>query len=366
MNDPKPSSQTTIRGSTAREFRNALNIIWTGTPRPGSVRARAPLASRLASCPELAEARDPQGLTLLHHAAAALDGEVAIPVLLDAGAGPNARSPAGETPLHRAAAFARFRTMKLLIEARAVVSARNHAGVEPLHCLTTAHYDEDWDRCLDLLVDSGADLEAHTHPAGSTPLLLALRNYDLSRDRRVRSLLAVGADPNAADTHAPLHLLAAEREVDGSPAYWLRGAGRTKIETGAAIGARMHWQANANICLSWLLKAGADVNPPAAAGKTPLHYAAEKGNVVMTSRLLEAGASPWRLDSRGYTPAQTARRSRLLIQDNRRGQVTSGQRRRAEVLGETLGLLLAAEQSRASERPGGVALSEPDPDSGPV
>ena len=63
---------------------------------------------------------------------------------------------------------------------------------------------------------------------------------------------------------------------------------------------RATWIADRNIA-SLLIKAGADVNAPSADGRTPLHWAAFRGNKEFMEFLLESGADVHVEDSKGLT-----------------------------------------------------------------
>lgn len=80
------------------------------------------------------------------------------------------------------------------------------------------------------------------------------------------------SDNNGGST--PLHLAAMSRD-------------RRKVET--------------------LLAEGADPNAANDRGETPLHWAAQAGSVDIVTALLNAGADPMRQDDVGYTPERTAR-----------------------------------------------------------
>ena len=74
--------------------------------------------------PRLVEARDGQGLTLLHYAAYGQSPDL-VEFLIDKGAKPDAADPDGDTPLHIAAMSDRTEVAAALLKRGAAVEARN-------------------------------------------------------------------------------------------------------------------------------------------------------------------------------------------------------------------------------------------------
>lgn len=119
--------------------------------------------------------------------------------------------------------------------------------------------------------------------AGDTALHLAAAGF---RVEIVRSVLAAGADANAAGKHrhaTPLHY-AADGYVSG-PAY----DPRRQVET-----------------LKVLLDAGADINAQDKNGASPLHRAVRTRAAAAVSCLLKAGADPTSRNKPGSTPFHLA------------------------------------------------------------
>jgi ankyrin repeat protein len=149
---------------------------------------RADKAARiLAADPTLVTARDEEGDTALHIAAALNDTEV-VTLLLGKGADIQARNNDGDTPLHRAADNGHVEVAQLLLERGARLDAANTVGETPLHQVSEAGMAE-------LLCSRGAPLDARTSsattvqipdsdnpgfhkpvqlPAGSSPLAAAM------------------------------------------------------------------------------------------------------------------------------------------------------------------------------------------------
>src|SRR5215472_16451043 len=83
-----------------------------------------------------------------------------------AAANPNVVSGLGETPLHYASTFGSADSVRILLERGAGPNARNRAGATPL---IYGAYNFEKAR---LLVEKGADVNAHAQN-GSTPLMIA-------------------------------------------------------------------------------------------------------------------------------------------------------------------------------------------------
>jgi uncharacterized protein len=97
------------------------------------------LAARLAADPEAVRARAPDGFTALHYAAF-FGGAAAVGALLAAGADPNAEAGPGLRPLHSAAAARDLEAARRLLAAGAAPDARQAGGFTALHA--AAQHDD--------------------------------------------------------------------------------------------------------------------------------------------------------------------------------------------------------------------------------
>jgi ankyrin repeat protein len=179
---------------------------------------------------------------------------------LDAGASPSTPDASGTTPLMVVAVYGDLAWLRLLLDRGADLNATNRAGAT---ALMRAAYDFDKVR---LLVEKGANVNARS-ALGNTPLMLAARPARSSR--AVKFLLECGADAKATNNFGATALMAT-------------------IAGGDEDSVRL------------LIKHGADVNAQPTAdelgfilggGRTPLMWAAYRGNTSIMKRLVDAGAN---------------------------------------------------------------------------
>ncbi len=155
----------------------------------------------LLVCPALASDLDV-------HSAARLGAVDTVAELLETNpALANAQNPAGETPLHHAAANHHADVIYLLIAYGADVNAADALGVTALH-LVAGSPDR---KLIENLIATGADVHA-ADAHGDTALHVAARRF---RPEALGALLEAGADPvvpnDLGDT--PLHVLGANVRV---------------------------------------------------------------------------------------------------------------------------------------------------------
>lgn len=211
--------------------------------------------------------------------------------VLEQGASVTARDEGGNTPLIWAAQYANLDVMRLLVERGAEINATNQRGASPL---MRASYDAGK---VTWLLAHGADAKARSG-LGNSALLLASRTANSSR--AVKALLDSGAELDVTNVFGVTPLIAASAGGDvetvrllvargGNPnaqpapnqGGFIFGGGRSPLMWAAYRGNRP--------VLKTLLNAGADVNAEGGLG-TPLMQAAWADRTQAAQLLLDYGA----------------------------------------------------------------------------
>jgi ankyrin repeat protein len=147
-------------------------------------------------------ARDREGKTALHWAAA--DGSLeTLELLISKGAEVDAKDTRfGRTPLHNAAYSSEVKSVATLLDKGAKLNAKDNDGCQPIHLATQAGNVE----VLHLLLEKGADVAA-TESHGGTPLHIAVMS---GKPEAARILLDHGAPPGTLDQYknTPLNMAA--------------------------------------------------------------------------------------------------------------------------------------------------------------
>lgn len=244
--------------------------------------------------PRLVEARDGQGMTLLHYAAGGRDAGF-IDFLIDKGAELEAKSAPGETPLMVAAANNRPEAAAALIKRGAALETKNDYGRTALVLCARERGQAATGR---LLIDAGADVNAIDKFGASALELAAWRG----KAEFVDLLLEKGARlPEPGEKwHGLLHMAASQ----GLDTLFQRLTGQIRDLKAAAGEGLLRAAAEGGSAgiVRLLLEKGFDAASADRFGWTPLHYAARDGRVDAARALVERGAP---LDARSIM-GQTA------------------------------------------------------------
>ena len=188
-------------------------------------------------------------------------------VLLDAGADPNLASGYGIAPLSLAIENGDEAIVDLLLAAGANASARDSAGETPLFLAARAGNAA----IVERLLARGAQADERDPEFGQTALMVAARE---GRAEVVRVLLARGANVNA------------QARAGTVPAFRLPSDNAGSKGVGIVRG-------------GWPERG---MRSPTPGAKTPLLYAARRGDLAVARQLVEAGAALEQADADGVTP----------------------------------------------------------------
>ena len=307
---------------------NIADTAYRSTPLHLSARGNHPdLIPTLANYGADIGALNEGGKTPLHVAAAYGYPEV-VRALLDVGANVNTRDIWGQSPLHSATFFQHLDCVELLIRSDADLGATDDDGHTPLHIAAIMNRDQ----AAGLLMESGADTETANHE-GMTAIDLALisphyrgDSYLEHNSEVVLTLLKGGATirPDRIplpDRHVLWpHLTPREHLLDGddidphslsrlpeSIKKSLAGMSEddshkrnSTVPFGPAHGAEsiLHDAARKGMAdlIGRLLTFGVSPETAVRYKGTPLHIAAEFGDIEVAEVLLEGGAdleAPW-------------------------------------------------------------------------
>ncbi|MBW3656717.1 MAG: ankyrin repeat domain-containing protein, partial [Gemmatimonadetes bacterium] len=205
---------------------------------------------------------------------------------LEAGADPNERDAAGDTPMHAAAWGADLDAVRTLLAHGADIDARNHRGVPVLHEAVRRQNTG----LATLLATAGANVSDHAGDDQSTPLHWAAKDGDLEL---AALLVERGASVEAVDAlgRTPLQWVLPRAEYAyANPRlapmiqFLLSTGAEHSLENAIAKGTRDHVR-------RWLRR-GTAPNAKVGDGRSALAVAAERGSADVVRLLLDAGASP--------------------------------------------------------------------------
>ena len=151
-------------------------------------------------------ARHPNGMTPLMHAAARVRDPSIIRSMIDAGAEPDARSDLGSTALMIAASLNEdLQIHRALLDAEADIDAKDDAG---LTALAIASGDNTNPEVIRLLIDAGSDLESRDR-IGMTPIFYAVANNPNPKVTLVLIEAGAGVEIALSNGLTPLMMAAA-------------------------------------------------------------------------------------------------------------------------------------------------------------
>jgi ankyrin repeat protein len=244
------------------------------------------------------EIRDTQGNTPLMEAVqGGFPG--AVERLTGAGADPVTRNNSGDTPLHIAVTMQRTDLVTILLNSGASIHARNSQGITPFQiALVTSSAMVSTLLTKDRILISDDNGLSPLHIAvkeGAAPVMIQII---ISRGGRISSVDSEGRTPLrlALDLNA---LEDAKILADtGSDVFAPAADGRTPASVALSKGERAVRS----------LFSGTAINARDGTGNTVLHYAAQTGNAVLISILLELGANKNIRNIASESPADIALR----------------------------------------------------------
>uniref|UniRef100_A0A8C5HCN7 Ankyrin-3-like n=1 Tax=Gouania willdenowi TaxID=441366 RepID=A0A8C5HCN7_GOUWI len=258
-------------------------------------------------------------LTALHVAAHCGHYKVA-KVIVDKKANPNAKALNGFTPLHIACKKNRVKVMELLLKNGASLQAVTESGLTPIHVAAFMGHEN----IVHQLINHGASPNT-SNVRGETALHMAAR---AGQSNVIRYLVQNGArvDARAKDDQTPLHIssrlgkanIVLQLLENGARPDATTSSGYTPLHLSAREGHRdiaatlLDHGADLSIttkvsypCFS-ALPDTAEAPPLFQNGYTPLHIAAKKNQMEISTTLLEYGASTNTVTRQGITPLHLA------------------------------------------------------------
>jgi len=230
-----------------------------------------------------------------------------VKLLLDNGASPFINIE-GESPMEWAVYYQQDNIANLL-EKYGVhkVSTRDEAQIKLMKAIADSTINYGLNKISDALL-SGARIN-ESDSSGRTPLIQALRFpvYRIEQVLVIRYLLNQGADPNMSGESG-------FRDLDGIPihiAVVMNTLSMNKPDNNS--------DKIAIEVLRELIKHGARVSAMDRRGRTPLHLASKKDNVMAAQLLLESGCRVMAKDSLGKTPLDYAESKEMISLLKRHG-----------------------------------------------
>ena len=237
------------------------------------------------------------GNTPLHLAARSGNVELA-EYLIASGANLNAQNDRGQTVLHRALAYPAM--VSMLISRGARVNVADNRGETALHWAAVDGQPE----AAQLLLKAGANPRLRNN-VGATPLHCAA---SVGSEAAASTLIAAGADVNAANSLGvtPLHLASARRHTAVCELLLSHSANAAAADQFGWTPLHDAAEHGAGEVIELLLSHGGTANVTDAHGTTPLHLAARRQCESACSILLAKGANANARNNLGATPLHEA------------------------------------------------------------
>jgi len=260
----------------------------------------AAVKALLEKSPDQASARNSDGMTPLHIAAAYGLLDIAR-CLIENRADVNARDKLGNPPLHYCAYSGSRAVAELLVSRGAEVKVRNAAGISPLRQAVSFGRKE----VAEFLLEKGAEIDIRGDE-GRGILREAVEN---GITKTIDLLLREGVRIDARDKEAVGLLHGAARCGHMRLLNLLMKGGADILAPDRKGGTLWHSAAEGESLelMEILVRKGLDVNARNDFSLTPLHEAARKGKKAAVERLLVKGADIQSRSNDGTTPLMLAR-----------------------------------------------------------
>ena len=259
---------------------------------------------------------DDDGCTVLHCAAGEGHTEV-VKLLIKEGCNIDPMDPNSSTPLDYAVAFGHTEVEAVLRNVRTKQKSFSTSEPIPFQPSISDLQGSSWILMLTAVMKGSKDMLIQllsqgcpvdiTDEKGKNPLHFAVFS---NQAHVIEPLVKHGLDVNRADNDGltPLHLAAARGHFECARELIRLGARKSMLAVCSDVGTPLH-QAVASCCndvVSLLLDEGCPIDVVNSMGSSPLHYAAQYGNIVAIEELVARGFNANLTNHEGLTPMHSA------------------------------------------------------------